>query len=884
MRKFQKFRLKFSIAFLFLYLFISKANSQTLFLACNQSHTVIAEANTCKKLVRYKVDFYESFSASLTSLTYSFSGATTGSGTGTGSGSVFNVGTTNLFFTATLLDNSVLTCATSIIVKDTTAPIVNCGGNITIDNTPGFCGANILPLAKSFANCGGATLVATRSDGLSVNALYPIGNTTLTWTATNTSGVSSQCIQIITVLDKEKPVITCPPNKDIISTDGKCGAIVDYTLPTVVDKCVNLNSNKKVLLLKAYQDLDNPNSDTDKLKAVLESAGFIVTISDVPNGTYDGTNPSLNNFDAVVDVTSDRMTAAGQTALVDFVINKGKIFFSGGNYILGNYWDNSLPLMNDILPLDFNLNIATFFGTENILNPSQISSTYLAGIPSPFIGPNSAQLFTQLRHYTSNPAIPLIKTTFVDLLDPAVIDSTACAYAVREFSSGGRAFCINHLTDFNNTDIYTDINIQHLYINALSRNDTIAVVQTSGLPSGALFPEGVTTNTFTATDNSGNIGTCSFTVTVKDAQNPTNYIIYATKEAKFGENNIINGDVGVTAADGKAEFEKNDVLNPNFVKAKSISVHSPALVSNKFYVPATGGPAPTFFPYSGNTTGLSNFTVSSNSTLAGNYKDLTINNGLTVTLSGNNFGKIEIKEGANVTFTSSAINIIELQVKKGTPTKLTAVNFSNPTTISIKNKITVEENARLNEGGPKISFYLGDISGDAENFIVKGKNTRVTANIIIPKGKLKVEGSDEGCIMTGWYVIEKLESSGKNVQWNKYDCSGAQSFRNAPSSSFALNEDIFTKKIFADESTPEFKVEVYPNPSANDFKLNIESKSNEPVTIRIIDMRGKEINVIQNNKTKLNSLQIGARLIAGTYFVEISQGNNKQMVKLVKLK
>jgi hypothetical protein len=577
------------------------------------------------------------------------------------------------------------------------------------------------------------------------------------------------------------------------------------------------------------------------------------------------------------------MTAAGQTALVDYVINKGKIFFSSGNYPLGKFWYNNFSLMNDIIPLEINSDIATLFGTTNILNPSQISSTYLSGIPNPFIGPNAVQLFSKLKNYASNPAIPLIKTTFVDLLDPAIIDSTACVFAVREFSSGGRAFCINHLSDFSNTDIYSDINIQRLYINALSRNDTIAVVQTAGLPSGALFPEGVTTNTFTATDGAGNIGTCSFTVTVKDGQNPTNYIIYATKEAEFGENNIINGDVGVTAADGKAKFEKNDVLNPYFVKANSIQVNLPAMVSNKIYEPATGGPSPTFFPYNGNTNGLNNFTVTSNSTLSGNYKDLTINAGLTVTIAGNNFGKIEIKEGASVTFTSSAINAVELIVKKGNTTKLTTVNFSNSTAISVKNKVTIEENARLNEGGPKITFYLGDNSEDAEKFTVKGKNTRVTANIIIPKGKLKVEGSDEGCIMTGWHIIEKLESNGKNVQWNTYNCTSSQTMRNSSEFSNAQNEDAFAKKILIAENINEFKVNVSPNPSATNFTLHIDSKSNEPVIIRIVDMTGKEINVIQHNKTKTSGLQIGGSLQAGTYFAEITQGINKQIVKLIKM-
>jgi hypothetical protein len=46
------------------------------------------------------------------------------------------------------------------------------------------------------------------------------------------------------------------------------------------------------------------------------------------------------------------------------------------------------------------------------------------------------------------------------------------------------------------------------------------VAQTAGLPSGSLFPVGTTTNTFEATDASGNKSSCSFSVTVSDTQAP----------------------------------------------------------------------------------------------------------------------------------------------------------------------------------------------------------------------------------------------------------------------------------------------------------------------------------------------------------------------------
>src|SRR5690606_33288565 len=47
-----------------------------------------------------------------------------------------------------------------------------------------------------------------------------------------------------------------------------------------------------------------------------------------------------------------------------------------------------------------------------------------------------------------------------------------------------------------------------------------SIAQTAGLANGSLYPIGTTTNTFIATDNSGNTTTCSFDVTVNDTETP----------------------------------------------------------------------------------------------------------------------------------------------------------------------------------------------------------------------------------------------------------------------------------------------------------------------------------------------------------------------------
>ena len=48
----------------------------------------------------------------------------------------------------------------------------------------------------------------------------------------------------------------------------------------------------------------------------------------------------------------------------------------------------------------------------------------------------------------------------------------------------------------------------------------ISITQTAGLPSGSLFPVGITTNTFVLTNSEGNTSTCSFNVMVFDTEPP----------------------------------------------------------------------------------------------------------------------------------------------------------------------------------------------------------------------------------------------------------------------------------------------------------------------------------------------------------------------------
>jgi uncharacterized protein YjiK len=72
-----------------------------------------------------------------------------------------------------------------------------------------------------------------------------------------------------------------------------------------------------------------------------------------------------------------------------------------------------------------------------------------------------------------------------------------------------------------------------------------------------------------------------------------------------------------------------------------------------------------------------------------------------------------------------------------------------------------------------------------------------------------------------------------------------------------------------------------PNPSPNYFTLVIKSNNNTTVSVNVTDVQGRAVerktNVAANGTT-----QIGHKLAAGVYFVQVTQGEQKQVIKLVK--
>ncbi len=78
------------------------------------------------------------------------------------------------------------------------------------------------------------------------------------------------------------------------------------------------------------------------------------------------------------------------------------------------------------------------------------------------------------------------------------------------------------------------------------------------------------------------------------------------------------------------------------------------------------------------------------------------------------------------------------------------------------------------------------------------------------------------------------------------------------------------------------KVDVLPNPSHSTFTLVIESKNVQAVNIRILDINGREVSRMANLSAN-TLIKLGDNLRTGIYFAEAIQGNERKIVKLIKI-
>jgi len=119
--------------------------------------------------------------------------------------------------------------------------ILNCPEDITLAPDPGDCTAFVtIPepqFGVDFTDCTNATITNSYTATSNASGTYPVGETTIIWTATDAQGNIATCAQTITVPGIENLIITCPANVTVETEPGMCGAIATWDEPLLSNGC-----------------------------------------------------------------------------------------------------------------------------------------------------------------------------------------------------------------------------------------------------------------------------------------------------------------------------------------------------------------------------------------------------------------------------------------------------------------------------------------------------------------------------------------------------------------------------------------------------------------------------------------------------------------------
>jgi|GEM_PF-273619 len=398
---------------------------------------------------------------------------------------VFDLGVTVVNWLAWDGHGNTALCTVRVIVVDDVDPMVQeCPDDITVNNDPGVCGAEVDYTVLFKDNCDGSNLIddAVLIDGLPSGATFPVGTTTVIWRYVDEAGNDfAECLFKVTVNDTELPVITCPSDMTVniedfvvvggdggvpeaapvILSSGPCGVTLSYTAPVGTDNC----PNPLTILTSGLGH--GPN--------YYEYGGIYTEAYKVTDAS--GNTATCSFKITVLDPVQPTITCPSNTT----VDNQAGL--------CGAYVNYSFPYFGDNCP--------------------NYSLTQLAG-------PNSGEFFDvgtttvsfQVTDDQGNSTICTFTVTVRDVEKPVIVTCPADRFIPT--SSNGTGDCSGLVPDLVPEVVATD----NCEIASITQNPA------AGTSFGSAHGDMIFV-TITVTDIYGNFQTCKVKLTLQDDENPT---------------------------------------------------------------------------------------------------------------------------------------------------------------------------------------------------------------------------------------------------------------------------------------------------------------------------------------------------------------------------
>jgi len=106
-------------------------------------------------------------------------------------------------------------------------------------------------------------------------------------------------------------------------------------------------------------------------------------------------------------------------------------------------------------------------------------------------------------------------------------------------------------------------------------------------------------------------------------------------------------------------------------------------------------------------------------------------------------------------------------------------------------------------------------------------------------------------------------------------CAGAKAVRKL------VTTGCFNVPIASSRAAETMDVKVFPNPTTTNFKLRVNTSSNEKMQVRIIDLIGNEFMGMKMMPGE--TLTFGSEMKSGSYLIEVRQGSKTKITRAIKL-
>ncbi|NNE27091.1 MAG: HYR domain-containing protein, partial [Saprospiraceae bacterium] len=422
-------------------------------------------------------------------------------------------GTTSVTWTATDDAGNTATCSQNILVSEDQPPSITCPDDLTVNTDVDLCSASNVALGNPTTsdNCGVSSVSNDSSEP------YPLGITEIVWTASDPTGNTSSCTQILTVVDVEVPSISCPADLTVSTDTGVCEATnVDLGTPTTSDNCmIDTTLNDAIepyglgntdIIWTTTDNSGNTNTCSQTITVEDNEDPTIVCPSDLTVETDSGVcqasdvdlgSPEINDNCSIDSIYNDPVEPyfLGDTDIVWTVLD------GSGNTATCKHTITVVDNENPMITCPPDQTVSTDLGTC-------VATGVILGTPSTS---DNCQLDTLINNASDQ--FVLGDTEVIWIVTDHVGNSNSCTQVVTvEDNEVPLITCPDNLTIDSNAPMCTAENID-LGIPQVSDN---CGIDTTFNNSGLIYTEGINIVTWQVIDQSGNTASCDQEVFVNE--------------------------------------------------------------------------------------------------------------------------------------------------------------------------------------------------------------------------------------------------------------------------------------------------------------------------------------------------------------------------------